>query len=769
MSTKIANELSQLVAEGPTTMKEIIEGPTVGSNWVIPSLICIGDNPLPSAAALLAGGGGGSSAFQTLLNEGFACFVDLRSKGQQSNYIKANKGLLDARAIPAPAYVAFDISDAMSNHHYTKTAEFLCTLILIALETDNMVYMHCTDGHTMSNVAAAGLVSLVYNITGIKACAVCSQMHGMRRNGGDGVVSLFNPQQRAFVRDLCASNMQQARILVEQRGLPDSFLHWAGSTTAMVPYAPAEENQNLVASHQNSPPHPQNPQQSEQNQQQSLQRHISPALNVPITLQRYPSNQSGHFNSNNYNDPVADPATFLSHNNATSKLVTGARGLGGAGGSSGGGRSSIDIFGGYNSNESSNSFRPQSAFVASPAQIETASQPNLSRQQPPQTRPQTSESTSNQQPSGEFGSKGRGRVVPPSVAAALEREKEFQPHKALQFKLKQHEADQRKLWEQNSSSGAAPNGYNERSSINNQVPVYRNDAVHEKDFQRHSDFDTYQNRKPVGAGPRVGNDDGFERQDSRSVSMMTNTSGNYGRPAQLRPMQMSTPMEQQPGFAQQSIPQRSSASIPQNRQSTTILLPNIDDIRMLPAANLQGPLPTSNWVIPGRLCFGSTPNPLHTAAFTACVKENFSLFVCLSGPTDHFIHRYRQHQAQIFGTGRSDGSKGVPSIGGADLIEFQLSEGLPVPVSQQSQFMDFCRGVTARVKSGENIYVHCTHGHGPSGIAVSVILSLLYNMPGMRAVNTCDFLHSKRRNTEEQQAPANQQQRMCVISMLNKM
>ena len=51
-------------------------------------------------------------------------------------------------------------------------------------------------------------------------------------------------------------------------------------------------------------------------------------------------------------------------------------------------------------------------------------------------------------------------------------------------------------------------------------------------------------------------------------------------------------------------------------------------------------------------------------------------------------------------------------------------------------------------------------------MVVACVMSLLFHLPHMRALNSTDTLHSTRKDTEDQCSPQTQEQRLFVLEAL---
>jgi hypothetical protein len=175
-----------------------MQGPTAQSHWIVPSLICIGPAPDASRTNL--------TDLQTLIDCGITRYVDLRGP-RASNYLKL-PGLEDA---PDPSnHITFDMAASVSAGRFEAIdacAAFFRGVVGRALEEEAMTYIHAEDGLAYEAAAACGILSAVYGLSGLRALAVASQLHGCRENT-EGIVTLIPPTMRPFVKELSTSCMK---------------------------------------------------------------------------------------------------------------------------------------------------------------------------------------------------------------------------------------------------------------------------------------------------------------------------------------------------------------------------------------------------------------------------------------------------------------------------------------------------------------------------------------------------------------------------------
>jgi protein tyrosine phosphatase len=162
-----------------------------------------------------------------------------------------------------------------------------------------------------------------------------------------------------------------------------------------------------------------------------------------------------------------------------------------------------------------------------------------------------------------------------------------------------------------------------------------------------------------------------------------------------------------------------------------------------------GPFAQSNWVIPSLVLCGPQPDPRQKKQFDALLGVNIQVFVSLLEFQPDYVSSY-------------EAAVGHRVL----LLHYPMKDGDPVVANQIEEFLATINRIIDIIKSGMRIYIHCHSGHGRTGLVVSALLGILFNLPGMKAVNLCDSLHSCRADTEDQSSPQTQEQRLSIVSLL---
>eukprot|EP00760_Papus_ankaliazontas_P010722 PhM_4_TR14423/c0_g1_i1/m.24291 len=180
-------------------------------------------------------------------------------------------------------------------------------------------------------------------------------------------------------------------------------------------------------------------------------------------------------------------------------------------------------------------------------------------------------------------------------------------------------------------------------------------------------------------------------------------------------------------------------------------LPPLLDARRDQSA-IQGPTPTSNWVVRGSLLCGPKPNPRDKKRFHALLDTGISVFVNLMEDADcSYVEAAEAATLRTFSA-----------------MCFPIpDDGIPDP-SQVGNFAEFINDILEQIYAGRRVYVHCREGHGRTGIVIAVLLGKLYGLSGMKATSLCSSLHRGRVDDGGHDSPRTLEQRTFVQMFLNQ-
>ena len=139
-------------------------------------------------------------------------------------------------------------------------------------------------------------------------------------------------------------------------------------------------------------------------------------------------------------------------------------------------------------------------------------------------------------------------------------------------------------------------------------------------------------------------------------------------------------------------------------------LPTLPDVQPSGAAApfMRGPLPTSNWVVPGLLLCGAEPDG---PAALRLVMLGVRVFVCLQSelPSDRPLP-YRAHAER-----------------GSSSADDEPLEFVHEPTTfREEALRELVERVAAAVRVGRPVYVHCRRGNDRTGLVVACVLGELY-------------------------------------------
>lgn len=254
--------LQALRAEGPITAKEVMEGPTPNSNWVLPNTLLVGDVPA-------------GDALEMLLDYGVTTFVDLGGPASKADY-------LERCAIEVPPEVSrstFDLAtviNAPTSAAVQSFAAFTTGVVGDALDNERIVYVHAPSESTSAAFGAAVLAH-VYGVSAMKATTIVAQQNGCRPQPLLPT-QLFPPPVKAFCRDAVDG---MARCPTPSQ------------STTPSPSAPQQQ-------------HPQQQQHQQRQEAQRAEPQSHPTFHRPPTpVSQQPSPQTG----------VSPATSFNSHSN----------------------------------------------------------------------------------------------------------------------------------------------------------------------------------------------------------------------------------------------------------------------------------------------------------------------------------------------------------------------------------------------------------------------------------------------------------------------
>lgn len=167
----------------------------------------------------------------------------------------------------------------------------------------------------------------------------------------------------------------------------------------------------------------------------------------------------------------------------------------------------------------------------------------------------------------------------------------------------------------------------------------------------------------------------------------------------------------------------------------------------------KGPTSESNWLIPGRLLVGAYPS--EDDDLEKIMESGINTFVCLNNDYGHFDDKmaYADLPSVDDGTGKIIinpklfEKKGLVTLTGNKFNRENNFLHLPITdmkTADDDIVSEFCLTLKKRICMGENIYIHCTGGHGRTGTISAILLCLLYKITPEEALEYVQYSHDQR-------------------------
>lgn len=197
----------------------------------------------------------------------------------------------------------------------------------------------------------------------------------------------------------------------------------------------------------------------------------------------------------------------------------------------------------------------------------------------------------------------------------------------------------------------------------------------------------------------------------------------------------------------------------------------------LPAKDMAGPTPWSNWVIPARVIAGAYPASLDDAEteriLTTLLELGINTFVCLQAEVNintpehawraqHGLRPYIKDAQKILSKAHETGNPRITQQK-IDFLHLPVIDGNVTTDSAMNRLAEDCM---ERVLKGEKMYIHCWGGHGRTGTLVAVMLGRLYNMPYTTALRYTQAFHDSRVYPQGVRSPQTPVQRAQVRRLL---
>mmetsp|Transcript_28923 Transcript_28923/g.53137 ORF Transcript_28923/g.53137 Transcript_28923/m.53137 type:complete len:379 (+) Transcript_28923:4364-5500(+) len=205
--------------------------------------------------------------------------------------------------------------------------------------------------------------------------------------------------------------------------------------------------------------------------------------------------------------------------------------------------------------------------------------------------------------------------------------------------------------------------------------------------------------------------------------------------------------------------------------------PQLPPLPKLPAKEMAGPTPWSNWVIPGRVIAGAYPASLDDneteKILTTLLELGINTFVCLQAEVNintpehawrsgHGLRPYIKDAQKILSKAHETSNPKITQQK-IDFLHLPIIDGNVTTDAAMNRLAEDCM---ERILRGEKLYIHCWGGHGRTGTLVSVVLGRLYGISYTNAFKYCQSFHDSRVYPQNVRSPQTPVQRAQVRRLL---
>ncbi|GLC33288.1 hypothetical protein PLESTB_000350300 [Pleodorina starrii] len=205
--------------------------------------------------------------------------------------------------------------------------------------------------------------------------------------------------------------------------------------------------------------------------------------------------------------------------------------------------------------------------------------------------------------------------------------------------------------------------------------------------------------------------------------------------------------------------------------------PQLPPLPKLPAKEMAGPTPWSNWALPGRVIAGAYPASLDDAEtekiLTTMLELGINTFVCLQAEVNintpehawragHGLRPYIKDAQKILSKAHEQGNPKITQQK-IDFLHLPIIDGNVTTDSAMNRLAEDCM---ERILRGERLYIHCWGGHGRTGTLVAILLGRLYGLPYTNALRYTQAFHDSRVYPQGVRSPQTPVQRAQVRRLL---
>ncbi len=145
-------------------------------------------------------------------------------------------------------------------------------------------------------------------------------------------------------------------------------------------------------------------------------------------------------------------------------------------------------------------------------------------------------------------------------------------------------------------------------------------------------------------------------------------------------------------------------------------------------ADFTGPTASSNWLIPNKLLVGGYPDT--KADIQAIENAGITTFVCLN---DEY--------------GRNDLHRPFPAyettLSCAKFVHFPMKD--MSAHKNDKELLAFCNQIATLITSGNTVFIHCSGGHGRTGVVAGIVLHLLTGHNADVLFDYMQYAHDQRK------------------------
>ena len=205
------------------------------------------------------------------------------------------------------------------------------------------------------------------------------------------------------------------------------------------------------------------------------------------------------------------------------------------------------------------------------------------------------------------------------------------------------------------------------------------------------------------------------------------------------------------------------------------------EINEINETEYYGPLPESNWVIKGQLIAGAYPGDENNDStninnLIKVLNCGVTQFSCLQKEYVEGISESTWRRGYGLRPYFEDVQKIIQNKSSYPTLDTSIKDikftHLSIEdcsITDDDETLSVAQKLVKDIQNGEVIYLHCWGGHGRTGIIVSLILHLIYDITSDEAMRRCTFVHGMRRAKVNVGSPQTELQREQVSRIIEKL